>query len=82
MVKVPGIPWSLEDAGDTPVDAVLTGVVAIVSGVAIRRLAVKNPNDNDDVWYIERDSDGFEVQIDAHAGGQPPFSIASDRRGQ
>ena len=82
MVTVPGVPWSPDQAGDSPRDAVLVGVLAAVRGLSVRRLIVSNPTVDDNVWYIERDSDGFEVQMDTHLDGCPPFYLESDRQGQ
>ena len=81
-MKIAGTPWEPDDRVGGPLDEVLVGVRAAVSDLSIRRLAVTHASEDDNVWFIERKSDGFEVQIDTGSDGCPPFSLESDRRGQ
>jgi len=48
--------------------------------VIIERLAVTNPVDDDNVYFVGDESAVDRVQVDTGPDGQPPFLIEADDR--
>ena len=51
-----------------------------MSDVSVRRLAVMDVSEDDNVWFIDRNSGGFEVQLNAADRPGGPFTLESDDR--
>lgn len=49
--------------------------------VAIERLAVKYPADDDNLWFIRTEAEK-DIQIASHPDGRPPFLIEGDSLNQ
>lgn len=68
------------DRVTTQIAEVLGSLLASVPGVSVRRVIVKFPADDDNLWFIRQYQTGSELQIECGPDGRPPFLIESDRR--
>ena len=62
----------------TPIAEVLGSLLTSVPGVSVRRLVVKYPVDDDNLWFIKQGHAGAELQIECGPEGTPPFLIESN----
>jgi hypothetical protein len=74
------VPDDLTTGG--PIDAVFASLHAAMASLSIERLQVRNPNDDNNLWFISAAGLPDDIQIDAHPGGQPPFLIEGNGEGQ
>lgn len=63
----------MQDAAEKPVDKLLAALRQAHPRLAVERLQVKHPADDDNLWFV---SDGTqEVQFECHPSGRPPFLV-------
>ena len=60
-----------------PIDQVFTALRHRFHGLTIERLKVRNPNDDDNLWYLTLPPHNVELQMDAQPAGRPPFLLES-----
>ncbi|MGW6936292.1 hypothetical protein ACWGE0_39965 [Lentzea sp. NPDC054927] len=78
MRSYPSVPWDASDVTGGPVDELFAALRQKVRGLRVERLAVLNPNDDDNVWVITRARDGAEIKIDTFPSGRLPFHVEAD----
>ena len=69
--------WGADDMTGGPLDDVFASLRKSFPGLRIERLAVANPADDDNLWYLWP-ADGSTVQIDTNPNGELPFYLESD----
>src|SRR5690242_14036376 len=60
-----------------PVDLVFKTLRSRFDDLTIERLKVRNPNDDDNLWYLTLTPRNVELQMDAQPCGRPPFVLES-----
>ena len=74
--------WTAADRTGGPVDEVFDQLRERVPGLAIERLQVTRPADDDNVYFIGDQHRLDRIQIDTRPAGEPPFLIENGGRHQ
>jgi hypothetical protein len=74
--------WTAANRTGGPVDEVFDQLRERVPGLAIERLHVTHPADDDNVYFIGDQHGPDRIQIDTRPAGEPPFLIENGDRHQ
>lgn len=72
------ITWDSSDLTGGPVDHIFAALRTAFPDIHIRRISMTHAADDDNVWFIKRQSGTVELQLDSTSSGNPPFLLESD----